>query len=468
MSPVVPVPGSFRDPSGRVYEAEGRILRTVAQAHAPDFEYVRSTGLLEDLAAQGLVLPFQQVDRDALGSIAEHARYVLHAPTLPFISFPYEWSFSALKAAALLHLQIQLAALDRGITLSDASAYNIQFTGPHPVFIDHLSFRRYTPGEIWTGHRQFCEQFLLPLLLQALFGVSHVHWYRGAIEGIPARDLNRLLRWRHYFSRNMLTHVLIPTLLQRTTVSLDAAAIRSAGYFPPISFRRMLGRLQTWIAELEPAQSRRTTWTTYAQANSYHPQEATAKARFVRDFVIQTQPKLLWDLGCNTGDYSRIALEAGAGYAVGFDSDERALELGFAQARERRLAFQSVCMDAANPTPNQGWMEAERPGLRRRSSADAILALAFVHHLVIAGNIPFDQLLDWIVDLAPAGIIEFVPKSEPMVQRLLRSREDVFVSYDEAFFLAHLSRRCEIVKTVSLEPSGRLLAWFRRFDRSVP
>ena len=174
------------------------------------------------------------------------------------------------------------------------------------------------------------------------------------------------------------------------------------------------------------------------------------------------KPKLVWDLGCNTGEYSKIALEAGASYAVGFDCDDGALDLGFARAREQGLAFQSIYMDAANPAPNQGWKETERPGLRQRSSAEAILALAFVHHLAIARNIPFDQLLDWIVDLAPAGIIEFVPKSDPMVQRLLHSREDIFSTYDEGFFLAHLSRRCSIVKTVSLAPNGRRLAWFQR------
>lgn len=462
MSPVVPIPGSFRDPSGRVYEVEGQILRTVADAHAPDFEYVKSTRLFEELAADGLVLPFEQVDRDILGSFAEGARYVLRAPALPFISFPYEWSYPALKAAALLHLKIQLAALDRGVALSDASAYNMQFQGSQPVFIDHLSFRRYEPGEIWAGHRQFCEQFLMPLLLRALFGVSHSHWYRGAVEGISATELSRLLKWRHYFSRNVLTHVVMPALLQRTALSLDAEAIKSDGHLPQAAFGRMLRQLQTWIAALEPARSGRTTWADYAKANSYRPEEAKVKAQFVGDFVSRTKPKLLWDLGCNTGDYSKIALEAGVSYAVGFDCDEGSLDLGFARAREQRLAFQSIYMDAANPSPNQGWMETERPGLRQRASADGILALAFVHHLVIARNIPFDQLLDWIVDLAPAGIIEFVPKSEPMVQRLLRSRADMFPTYNESFFLSHLSRRCQIVTTVPLAPSGRLLAWFQR------
>lgn len=461
---VQPVPGSFRDPSGRVYEVKGQIFRTVTERYAPDFEYVNSTGLLDSLVADGLVLPFQQVERGIMGSFADDAKYVLHAPKLPFISFPYEWTFSALKAAALLHLKIHLVALDRCVTLSDASAYNVQFQGPHPVFIDHLSFRRYKPGEIWVGHRQFCEQFLIPLLLRAFFGLSHSHWYRGALEGITAGEFCQLLKWRHYLSWNVLTHVVMPSFFQRTTLSLEAEKIKSDGYLPLASFRRMLQNLQAWISKLEPAGSGKTVWRDYAKANNYHPEEVKIKRQFVGEFISRTKPKLLWDLGCNTGDYSKVALETGASYVVGFDFDQGALDLGFARAREEKLAFQTLYMDAANPTPSQGWMEMERPSLRDRASANGILALAFLHHLVIAKNIPFGQLLDWIVDLAPTGIIEFVPKSDPMVQRLLRSREDIFPDYCRDFFFSHLAKRCEIVKTVSLEPSARLLAWYQRLS----
>jgi ribosomal protein L11 methylase PrmA len=432
------------------------------ESYAADFEYVRSTGLLDELAADGMVLPFQQVERGILGPAGEGAKYVLHTPKLPFISFPYEWSFSALKAAALLHLKIHLAALNRGVTLSDASAYNIQFQGPHPVFIDHLSFRQYKPGEIWVGHRQFCEQFLIPLLLRVFFGLSHGHWYRGALEGITARELCQLLRWRHYLSWNVVTHVVMPSFLQRTTLSLELEKVRSDGYLPLASFRRMLDKLQAWISELEPADSQKTVWHDYAKANNYHPEEVSSKRQFVGEFIGSTKPKLLWDLGCNTGDYSKVALETGASYVVGFDFDQGALDLGFARARDEKLAFQTLYLDAANPTPSQGWMEMERPSLRRRASADGILALAFLHHLVIARNIPFGQLLDWIIDLAPTGVIEFVPKSDPMVRRLLHSREDIFPDYCQDFFFSQVARRCEIVKTRSLEPSGRLLVWYQR------
>ena len=165
--------GSFRDPGGQVYVVGQRVFRTVMPVAAGDFEYVESTGIINYLADQGWMLRHKQVDSTELGERAAGSKYVLEQVKLDHISYPYEWSFPALKAAALLHLDVHIKALDYGVTLSDATAFNIQFSGTTPIFIDTLSFRRYVDGEFWMGHRQFCEQFLNPLLLRAVLGIAH-------------------------------------------------------------------------------------------------------------------------------------------------------------------------------------------------------------------------------------------------------------------------------------------------------
>ena len=198
------VPGSFRDPSGRVYEIGERIIRTVNPSFAEEYEFVHASGLMSRLAEEDRALSAVRVEPSLLGSAGASAKYALECPKLPFVSFPYEWSFPALKAAALLHLDIHLTALDQGVTLSDSSAYNVQFYGTRPVFIDHLSFIRYREGAVWAGHRQYCEQFLVPLLLRAFFGLTHNAWFRGTQEGILASDFKRLLHWRHYLSWNVI------------------------------------------------------------------------------------------------------------------------------------------------------------------------------------------------------------------------------------------------------------------------
>jgi ribosomal protein L11 methylase PrmA len=454
------IPGSFRDPCGRVYEIDGRIVRTVADHFSVEFEFVESTGLFDHLISLNLLLPFERIGSAVLGELATNSKYVLEVPRLRFVSYPYEWSFPALKAAALLHLELHLYALEHGVTLSDASAYNIQFHGARPVFIDHLSFRRYRPGELWAGHRQFCEQFLNPLLLRALLGIPHNAWYRGTQEGIKAQELSRLLKWRHRVYWGVLTHVLLQSFFQRSVESNSLQVSGNnipAAALPLPSLQRLLKKLHSWISKLRPADNTKTVWQDYTKMQSYSAAESESKRQFVAEFIQRQKPKTLWDLGCNTGDYCVTALEAGAQYAIGFDHDQGVLELAFGRAQKNNLPFQALFFDAANPSPNQGWNERERSGLKARASADSVLALAFVHHLAIARNVPLDQLLNWIIDLAPAGVIEFVPKSDPMVQSLLRHREDIFPDYTIDAFLSIVESRARIVNTATVSSTGRVL-----------
>lgn len=455
-------PGSFRDPRGRIYHAGEKVYRTVTEAGAEDYEFVRDSGLIERLQGDGSVISSNAVAKDVLGERGAAARYVLEHPRLPFISYPYEWPFPALKAAALHHLDIHLAALAEGVTLSDASAYNIQFLGVQPVFIDLLSFRRYREGEMWPGHRQFCEQFLNPLLLRAKLGVTHNAWYRGTQEGISAGDLRHLLPWTKKLSRNVLLHVVAQAAFQKSAAPSGNSALAAEFRFPLQKYQRMLTKMRHWIDSLEPADTGKTVWQEYAGTHNYSSDEFIAKQDFVARFVAATKPKTIWDLGCNTGEFSKVALDNGAELSCAFDFDQGALEAAFARATNERLMLQPLLLDAANPSPNQGWNEHERQGLQQRANGDAVLALAFVHHLAIGRNIPLADVIDWLVGLAPQGVIEFVPKADPKVQELLALREDIFPNYSEESFHQLLSRRASIVEVVTVTESGRKLFWYRR------
>jgi len=454
--------GSYRDPSGRVFVLGDRVLRSVMPRAAADFEFVRSTGVLERLIAEGSAIAEQQVEPSGLPRGLDDARYVLQHPKLPFVSYPYEWCFTALKRAALLHLDIQIRCLEQDVTLSDASAYNIQFLGPKPIFIDSLSFRRYHEGEFWLGHKQFCEQFLNPLLLRALLGVPHNAWYRGGLEGIPTAELSRLLPLRRKLSWNVLANVVMPASFQRTATEGADTDIPKTSRLPRATMQSMLERLRKWISALEPADRGKTVWGDYAGHTSYVADETERKRALIAEFAASVRPPMIWDIGCNTGDYAKSALESGAAYAVGFDFDQRALDAAFARAESEGLNFLPLFLDLANPTPSQGWAERERRGLIDRASADAILGLALVHHLAIGRNIPLEEVVAWLVGLAPNGIIEFVPKADPMVQRLLRLREDIFDDYTEEVFVKHLRARAEIVRVVEVSATGRRLFWFAR------
>jgi ribosomal protein L11 methylase PrmA len=459
---VRPEPGSFRDPGGRIYWYGDRVLRTVMPSAVEDFTYVESSGLIPHLIDRGMLIAQTQRPTDLLGAAAGPAAYLLEHPKLDFISYPYEWPFPALQAAALLQLDLYLEALDRAVTLSDATAYNIQFDGVQPIFIDRLSFRRYVDGEFWLGHRQFCEQFLNPLLLRAKFGIPHNAWLRGSPEGIGAAELSALLPLRQKLSWRVLTNVVMQGSLQKTRSSDAHSAVVGKLRFPKPAFVRLLRGLRTWIESLHPADRRPTTWQAYSRQHSYRGTEMEAKRNFVARFVSESRPRIVWDIGCNTGDYSAAALQAGAHRVVGFDFDQGALDLAFDRARSERMAFLPLFLDVTNPAPDQGWSQRERRGLHARATADCVLALALIHHIAISKNVPLADVVAWLTALAPRGVIEFVPKADPMVIELLRLREDIFPDYDEEHFVACLQQRARIVAREKVSATGRTLFAFER------
>jgi ribosomal protein L11 methylase PrmA len=438
------------------------VLRTVMPSAADDFDFVEASGLIPSLVERGMLIPQSHLSLELLGEAVGDATYLLEHPKLDFISHPYEWPFRGLQAAALLQLDLYLEALKHDVTLSDATAYNIQFQGVRPVFIDRLSFRRYVEGQFWLGHRQFCEQFLNPLLLRSLFGIPHNAWYRGSPEGIGAAELSALLPLRKKLSWRVLTNVVMQGSLQKTRSSDAHKAVAGKLQFPKIAFERLLRGLRTWIASLQPADRHATTWQEYARNTSYRDTEAEAKRKFVGRFVSESKPRTVWDIGCNTGDYSVAALQAGARSVIGFDFDQGALDLAFDRAKSENLAFTPLFLDVTNPAPDQGWGQAERRGLRARAKADAVLALALIHHVAISKNVPLADVVAWLTDMAPRGVIEFVPKTDPMVVELLRLREDIFPNYNEEHFVKCLEERARIVTSETVSASGRKLFAFER------
>jgi ribosomal protein L11 methylase PrmA len=443
--------GSFRDPSGYVYEHSGRIFRTITERAVEDYRYIRDAGVLNDLVNGGFLIPAIEVDPEEAGlDSSVDAGVVVEHPRIPFISYPYEWSFQVLKAAALHHLDLHIELFGRGITLTDATAYNVQFLGAKPIFIDLLS----------TGYRQFCEQFLNPLLLRSYTGVAHNAWCRGSPEGISATELARVLPLRRKLSPRTFIHVVLHGRLQASKASSDKAKSARTKNFSKTAYLGMLHQQRSWIANLQPADDQSTVWQDYADTHNYSPEEHQNKKTFISSFVESVRPSVLWDFGCNTGDFSEVALKAGAETVIGFDFDQGALDAAFARAREGRMNFLPLFQDATNPSPDQGWRQAERDGLGERRNADALLGLALIHHLAIGRNVPLPEIVTWLTGLAPCGVVEFVPKEDPMIQQMLMLREDIFDDYSYEIFRALLCEHAQIVREQSVSTSGRVLLWY--------
>ncbi len=425
-------PGSFRDPSGFVFERDGAIYRQVNQAYRLDYDRKVESGLARTLIDEGWLVPHREVDESP--SDPTSAYKVLRAERIPFISYPYEWCFGQLKAAALLTLGLQRRSLAHGMSLKDASAFNVQFLGGRPIFIDALSFEAYREGEPWVAYRQFCQHFLAPLALMSRVDPRLNQLFRPSLDGVPLDLAARLLPFRSRLDPRLLIHVHLHARAQR-------AYGGEAGRVAPRSFPRrallgLIDSLENAIGSLrwEPGG---TEWADYYDATNYTKGSADQKARLVAEFLDLDRPSTVWDLGANTGRYSRLAADRGA-RTVAFDVDPSCVE-----RNNRRVVDHAepnllpLWMDLMNPSPSLGWDHRERLSLEGRGPCDLAMALALVHHLAIGQNVPLGRIASFLRRICRTLIVEFVPKADSQVRRLLAGRADIFDGYTpEGFELA--------------------------------
>jgi hypothetical protein len=452
-------PGSWRDPSGFIYRRDGVVHRQIAASHAPDWEAFTRSPLAAHLVEGGQLLPWSAAPLDA--RFDDGAAAVIRPVALDFISYPYEWTFGELRDAALLTLDVELAALDQGFSLKDASSYNVQFRGVRPVLIDHLSFERRQGDAPWPAYRQFCEHFLAPLALMAERDIRCGLLLRSHPDGIPLDFAVGLLPGRTRLRFGLASHLHLHARAQRGHADDGAAASRAR-----ISLERLkalIGNLRSTVRGLhwEPAG---TEWADYAELEhpSYGMASAGAKAGLVHGMIGDGSGRWCWDLGANTGAISSIA--AGRGYRVlALDADPAAAERHYRSlTAEGRTDTTPLVMDLADPSPSLGWAERERAGLLERANADLVLALALVHHLAIGRNVPLPMVFDLFAQLAPEAVVEWVPRDDPMVQRMLAGRVDIFDRYTEPGFQRALTGQFDVVARLPIEGSSRVLYHLRR------
>jgi len=445
---------SFRDPSGYVVEREGEFLRVVQPAYAEDYKCLFDSGLYQELVGQGLLIPHEELETQGF----DGAFKLLRPRQLPFVSYPYEWGFSQLQDAALATLAIQKAALARGMMLKDASAFNMQFLDGKPALMDTLSFEKLR-FEPWAAYGQFCRHFLAPLALISLRDPRLGQLSRIHLDGIPLSLARRLLPWRGRLNFWLMVHLYWHAASEQQP---GQGAPKPAGSKP-----HRLSSLQGLAASLEAAvkklrwQPPRTAWATYYQSSVTGGKYVEHKKQIVADFLKIVRPRTVWDLGGNTGLFSRLAAAAGAD-TYSFDGDFDCVEINYLEARkngERRLL--PLWMDLTNPSPALGWEHRERLSWLERRRPDLALALGLVHHLAIANNLPLARIREFCGRLGPWLAIEFVPKEDDNAQKLLTVRKDIFPGYTRENFEAEFSRGFAIQRSVPVQDSRRVLYLMR-------
>ncbi|MEM6705874.1 MAG: methyltransferase [Acidobacteriota bacterium] len=382
---------------------------------------------------------------------------------IELLSYPAEWSFGMLRRAALLHLDLFLDALDEGLVIKDSSAYNIQWRGTEPVFIDVPSFQKVVPGEPWIGYLQFCEQFLYPLLLTAKRDVPFQTWLRGSLEGISAHEMNRLLGPIDRLRPGLFAHVYLQAKLAGATAAKPQAIrkeVRDLGFGVEL-IRTNVRRMRKLVSKLEWRRSE-SEWSTYSTTHNYEPEERAQKEAFVRRAASQRPWRELWDLGGNTGHFTRLAA-AHAERSVALDIDPLVVDLSYRQLVEEGnpQGILPLVTDLLDPFSDRGWRGLERKGLFRRARPDLLLALALVHHLVIGRNVPMEEVLDWLAAFGAHLVVELPTREDSMVERLLLNRDEHVQEYSLESFERLLSERFEVLEREPLHRGARVLYFVR-------
>lgn len=450
---------SFRDPSGFLFERDGILYRQVNNLYQSNYDLLMQSGLYERLIKARQLIPHQEVESAPLEP--ELAYKVIQPERLAFISYPYEWSFSQLKDAALLTLKLQKRALEYGMWLKDASAYNIQFHQGKPLLIDTLSFERYPEGQPWVAYRQFCQHFLAPLALMAYRDVRLNQLLRVYIDGIPLDLASRLLPGRTRINFGLLAHIHLHATAQAKYSDKQVKNSTQQAQVSINGLRGLIDSLEKTVRGLnwQPAG---TEWGDYYDSTNYTRDAFDEKANLVDRWIGEVNPRQVWDLGANTGVFSRLAAKRGI-FTLSADIDPAAVEKSYQTVRQNKeTCLHPLLIDLTNPSPALGWHNQERDSLVERGPVDLVLALALVHHLAISNNVPLPDIARFFASLGRKLIIEFIPKEDSQVQRLLASRLDIFPNYRQEGFEAAFEQYFTICKVEPVKDSKRFMYLMER------
>ncbi len=420
------VAGSFRDPGGFVFRRDGVVYRQIQAAAKDDYRLLMESGLYADLCASGLLIAHEEVG--AAAGLDAMAWQVIRPQPLQLVSYPYEWCFSQLQDAALVTLQVQRQALAHGMSLKDASAYNVQWQVGRMLLIDTLSLARQVDGAPWVAYRQFCQHFLAPLALMSYVDVRLSQLLRVHLDGVPLDLASRLLPWRSRLRFGLLAHVHMHARSQQHFATKQPVAtgksVGATGLLGLIDNLESLVRSLRWRPQ-------GTQWADYYADTHYSDGARAAKAQIVEEMLKQAGAKEVWDLGANTGRFSRLASTGGA-FTVAFDMDPAAVEQNYQECRrQQEINLLPLLLDLANPSPGLGWVHGERASWLDRGPTGLVMALALIHHLAISNNVPLAKLAQFFQRLGEHLILEWVPKEDEKVRFLLAGRSDTFPGYSE-------------------------------------
>ncbi len=451
-------PSSFRDPSGRVFYQNGEVFRELSEESWPFFEELFENGTIKELVKNGqLVESTSLADSPQEFMQTSASKTVIWHKKIDWVTYPYEWPFSMLKKAALLTLDLLEFLTRKELTLKDASPYNVLFEGIEPVFIDLTSIQP-LHRPFWQGYSQFCEGFLFPLMLSAHLEIPHCVAYSQSLAGLKLRDARRLFGIRSFLRPGVFRHVLLQAYFEKRFSKEDVISIRheTNGLINKNFINATVTNLTQTVHALK-APFADGVWMDYVENNSYSKEAQAEKRVLVENWLRHKNFMSLVDIGCNTGIFSKIAAKY-VQRVLAIDEDHDCIEELYQSLQNTNINnIHPVVINFLEPSPARGWSNSERRSFTDRIQASAFLALALIHHIVIAGDIPLCNFAKVLKNIAPCGIVEWIERDDPMVQAMMAGRDKSFGTYTYGHFLAAFDPHFNIAEQIDTNNPHRKL-----------
>lgn len=444
---------SFRDPSGHIFVEHDVLFRRVNPVYLQTYRGLSDSGFYAKLIENKLLVPHDEISADSQGAVVKPEK-------IPFFSYPYEWSFTQYKHAALHTLKLQKYCLENGWTLKDATAFNITFHNGWPIFVDTLSFDPYVENQPWRAYRQFLTHFLSPLVLARFYGNDMLKLLQQYIDGVPLDKTAAMLPVRARFSPILYANIFLAAKYDKAGGSEKAAELSKKAQI------RLLDSLYHYIKDLRL--SEKTQWDDYYAMANYEKNALEFKKELVSEWLAATTSKRFIDLGGNDGTFSRV-FKSEASEILVMDIDPNAVDQNYRQVlKNSEQNILPIVCDLLNPAPGIGFANQERTAVLQRIKAgsyDATLALALIHHLSLSGNVPFEMSAALFASLTPYLIIEFPDRGDSWVQFLLKSKREFeghFDHYTIANFEASYLQLFDMLEKIQIPDSQRTMYLLKR------
>ena len=453
-------PSSFRDNKANVYNISGKILRKVNIALNLDFDEFLNSNFYQKNSKLIIKTSILNDDEKEKLLIPQEKNHVwLEHEKLEYLIYPYELTFNQLKDSAILFLDLYLDALEESYDIIDASAYNIQFKNSNPIFIDMGSFAKLQNNSEILWHKQFCENYLAPLLIKSKADINFNDIFKGNLDGIDLKLTSKILPLSTFFDFNILANIHLHSLLN-SKISSSTHIKKNNLKIKKLSKNQKILIAKGLKKNINKLQSKNNSyWSTYSKINSYSEKEYIKKEKYVSEFVKTQNISCLLDVGCNDGHYSNICFNNKVEKVVGIDNDLDALDQAYLRFKSKKLNFFSIYQNFSNPSSGIGWNSRERLSFTERfkDKFDGVICLALIHHVCIGKNVPVEMFIEYLGNFSKNFLLEFVSKDDDMVKNLLRNKENLTKYYNLDYLKKTISRDYRIISENKITDNRTLI-----------